>query len=555
MTTEFSGYEVVLLGGNGAATVVTHSAANQILGAILDKNGISCFIIHHLFDQLLNDLESAVTEVLRCIGPDTKFIGMSSTLLMTTRTTKPKPGEVSGIGDRFFGVCGEEAIASFIARIKAIHPHVKWVIGGPQVTQDSIMIRLQNFDYACLGQGEEMILALYQHLSKNTKLPGIQAGNVFVLNDKDLPYTKFAESDHTPPPGQVLIPGLPYFMEVARGCIFKCSYCHYQLNGKSFGDFTRSIKMIRDNLIHNYEKHGIQLYYLTDDTIVDSKEKMEMLREVFKDLPFEVYWGGYHRLDLFYNRPEWVADIYAAGCRGAFFGIETLHNKAGSIIGKGLGRDKVMSTLALFRKHAPDLHLFGAFIMGLSQEPIESLTETTNIVKTSGLLDSCKYFVLKVANSVRSGLEWSKLSKMEANPEKYNLRIDNHAQTFWPLDGAFKSPRHCKDFVANSQQDFRNAHGAYKNRTAWFGHVSHLTVLVGSGKCENPIEAFKYMHKVLYPMPAREATVLLTKLSVKFKKRYWSLLREVDHTQTIKLCNKTVPDVPSIFPTISIKAI
>ena len=536
----FQGYEVVLLGGNGDPTVVSHSTANQILASLLDSRGITCFLIHHIFDKLISNFDLVVSETLRCMGPNTLMIGVSTTLLMHSVPKDPaaaaKAAAAQTTLDRFFGRCGEEVLDKFIKAIRAVHPNVKWVAGGTQITPSSAAQKIQNFDYACIGQGETMLLSLYDKLKSNTPIPGKQIGKVFVLNDDDLPYADFTSSSHTPAPGQVFLPGLPYFLEVARGCIFKCSYCHYRLNGKSFGDFTRKIATIRANLIHNYEKHGIQIYHTIDDTIVDSKEKMEMLRAIFKDLPFKVYWGGYHRLDLYYNRPEWVAELYELGCRGAFFGIETFHSKAGGTVGKGLGGEKILKTLALFREHAPDLHIFGAFIMGLNYEPLESIQNTHETLRDTNAVDAIKYYVLRVAAEERANLEWSKVSKMEADPEKFKLKRDTSSSSYWPIDSAFKSLRDCKRYVTEIDQDFKRARGKYMNRTTWFGHVSHMAAAVGSGHVKTPLEAFDFVTKQLYHMPAKEAALLARELSKQFKLNYWKTLKLIDHSKQIKLC-------------------
>ena len=71
-------------------------------------------------------------------------------------------------------------------------------------------------------------------------------------------------------------------LEVARGCIFKCNFCSFPLNGKGKGEAIRDFSYIRDELIENYELYGIEDYWLTDDTFND--DNMDKFRDSLTNL-------------------------------------------------------------------------------------------------------------------------------------------------------------------------------------------------------------------------------------------------------------------------------
>ena len=177
-------------------------------------------------------------------------------------------------------------------------------------------------------------------------------------------------------------------LEVSRGCAFNCAYCNY--DRKSSFDSYRSPESLHSELIKNFELYGVTRYVLADDLYNDSKDKVRILYDkVWSKLPFKPEWTSYMRLDMFWSDPESAEIVKQSGARLGSFGIETLHNKAGSKVGKGLGKERILETLHRLKEVWKDEVLtFGFFITGLPDEPEESIIETTEWLAKTNLLYS-----------------------------------------------------------------------------------------------------------------------------------------------------------------------
>jgi hypothetical protein len=213
-------------------------------------------------------------------------------------------------------------------------------------------------------------------------------------------------------------------IEISRGCAFNCAYCSY--DRKSTFDSYKDPVVIREQLIELYEKYGVTKFLLVDDLYNDSKKKVRiMYDQVWSKLPFTPEWTSYLRLDMFYSDPESIQIIKDSGCRIGSFGIETMNDRAGSKVGKGLGRARIISTLEnLKRIWGDDVLVAGMFIMGLPGESVESMMETAEWLKTTDLLYSYsatplwitppehKKFILKhtpiVDDYNKYGITWTK---------------------------------------------------------------------------------------------------------------------------------------------------
>ena len=91
-------------------------------------------------------------------------------------------------------------------------------------------------------------------------------------------------------------------IEIARGCRFACLFCAWPLIGKK--DIAKYIKgsdALYKELLDNYTKWGITDYWIADDTLNDSTEKLQYMAEVIKLLPFKPNFRCYIRIDLIYK--------------------------------------------------------------------------------------------------------------------------------------------------------------------------------------------------------------------------------------------------------------
>jgi hypothetical protein len=384
------------------------------LAHVLRKNGYSCLVVNHLSDF---SLEEIFTLLDLAVNEETYLIGFSTTFLRNIQITRilgePTPPYPDIRGHTVFPQ-GKEFETEFLNYIKKKNPKIKTIAGGSRVT---VEYDNKNIDYVSVGYSEPAIINLMNHLAKDEELKSGYKNlwGCTVIDDRFAKSYKFADEDmqwlDTDVVNHKLLP-----IEVGRGCIFKCKFCNYPMNGKQQLDFVKRPELIRKELEDTYQKFGVRHFTIVDDTFNDHPEKLNALLDVVKSLSFKPIFWGYHRLDLLCTRPETVQVLYDIGVRGMYFGIETLNIKTGNIIGKGYDRQKQIAMIRHIRETYPDLSMHGSFIVGLPHESIDSCTQTFNeIIDGKIPVHSWMFYGLMLNNNRKFSFH----SELSLNYQKY----------------------------------------------------------------------------------------------------------------------------------------
>jgi radical SAM superfamily enzyme YgiQ (UPF0313 family) len=299
------------------------------------------------------------------ISEKTVCIGLGATVLANLEDSK------------FFGIDDAQAKQRF-TELKRLYPKVSLCIGGAQITgtADIHLTKFDYFDYVIKGQGENSLLSLMDHLTKGSKLTTSSITKPRLITDKTYPFEDFGSSFNEFMDIDAIQPGEGLPIEIARGCIFKCKFCGYDLIGKKMGDYTKSSEFIRKELIKNYEKWGTTDYYIADETINDSPEKIDMLLDSVSGLGFKPKFGGFLRLDLIWKYPDMADKLSEMGLETCSFGIETINDASGKAVGKGLGKKRIEETLDHLKSVWGDqVFVNASFILGLKYDTHETALE------------------------------------------------------------------------------------------------------------------------------------------------------------------------------------
>lgn len=168
-------------------------------------------------------------------------------------------------------------------------------------------------------------------------------------------------------------------IEMSRGCQFKCSFCRYPFIGKKKGTYLRDTKLIRDELLFNYERYGTTRYSIVDDTVNEDDDKIKALADIAQTLPFRIEWLGYLRLDLIGSRRHMIPILKESGLKGAYFGIESFHKEASKVVGKGWNGVHAKDFLLELREEWNNSVAFQlGLIAGLPGESMSDLESTLN---------------------------------------------------------------------------------------------------------------------------------------------------------------------------------
>jgi len=384
----------------------------------LRQIGIQVAVIHHLNIFSIEEINSLLTKL---ISPSTLFVGFNNVFYQPFLDSSASayagikscpPGSMLPHGLQFN--------KELKLLIKEANTNCQLVLGGPTAHDASYN---GDFDYIVSGYADKSIVNLAKHLmDKSIKLEQSYKSihGPYIINDSkaagfDFPSSTIRYEEH-----DAILPDEVLTLEVSRGCIFKCSFCSFPLNGKSKFDYIKNEELLLAELMDNYTRFGTTKYVFSDDTFNDSIEKCEMISRVAAALPFKLEWWAYLRLDLLAAHPQTIDMLFDSGLRGCYFGIETFNQKAGSAIGKGAKRERLIDTLRLIKtKWGASVMLHGSFIFGLPHESMESMKQTISFLLGPDCpLDSWNLRTLVIkADSVNwvSGF----LSDIDINYEKY----------------------------------------------------------------------------------------------------------------------------------------
>jgi radical SAM superfamily enzyme YgiQ (UPF0313 family) len=380
-------------------------------------------------------------EVIKYIrsGPTPLWIGFSSTF------SGPNKNEIINVSNQKSNdclTCFNEKELFFWQELKK---KSKLVIGGARAE------RLKYFydaDFIVTGYADEAVVPLSRYLlgkSKDLKFkeeiveslksPGekyivkkINCEESYPMTDVSDISTEFHKTDFIKK-GEVLP------LEISRGCIFKCSFCAFPLNGKSKNDYIRPKEQIKNDIKIYQEKYKSNQYLIMDDTFNDTVEKMQMMKEIHDELgPFD-FWA-YGRLDLIAAKKEMLELIDKIGWKYFSFGVETFKKDAGKKIGKGADPDKLKKTIKDIKEKHPESWLLFEMIVGLPGETEESINETYNwFDENRELWEEIHFKELYISNPKYN--IWN--SKMSLNPEKFGINLTTGTDSkeyilFWEHD-------------------------------------------------------------------------------------------------------------------------
>lgn len=411
---------VVLLSDMTAIYTMNKTLGVYAVASALRKAGIEVRVIHHLSvftdDEILALLGAAVNDKTLFVGVNNFFYASVEQLSGSEDSSHAalKHSELGSIAPH-----GKHLNKSLIEAITAKNPSCKLVLGGPTAVDRPYN---RDFDYVVMGYAESSVVNLAKHLLGEAALRHSYKsiyGPVIITDSKASGFD-FNKSSIVYTDDDIILPGEVLGIEIGRGCIFKCAFCAYPLNGKKSVDYIRHRDIIVEELLRNYQNYGITRYMVIDDTFNDSVEKCKMMLEISQALPFKLEWWGYIRLDLLVAHPETVPMLFNSGLTSAFFGIETLNPLAAKRIGKGGSRSRQIDMLNYIKDQWGDkVSLQGAFIFGLPGEDIASMQKTAQfLLSDSNPLDSWHVgpLVLK-HNPEKNSAEF--FSDIELNYEKY----------------------------------------------------------------------------------------------------------------------------------------
>lgn len=304
---------------------------------------------------------------------------------------------------------------------KAHNPNCQLLFGGSQLNRNEYFaskLLVSNAVYVKNNAEVATLELSRRYLNGNYDSTDLPSNNEYDYNDFKHSFIEYQESDYIE--SNEWLP-----IEVSRGCAFKCAFCNYDMKGVTNNYVDANF--LREEIIKLWKQYGTTKFVIMDDLYNDNYDKVIDLHEnCWSKLPFQAELAGYLRLDLLWRHPEQAEMLRADGWRACSVGVETLHDKAGKRVGKGLGKKRILETLEMLKDIWKDEVLIHAFfIAGLPLEPIESLEETYNWTKSTDLFHAIIWHWLELENIQAVPTTVDKISIIGKDPNKYGYTFIN----------------------------------------------------------------------------------------------------------------------------------
>lgn len=342
--------------------------------------------------------------------------------------------------DNLFGMFDNNSLfLEFLSYCKSLNPKIKFVSGG------SKFYDLRKYDfYIFKGTADREIVEFTQWCKTKQKY------NFILEIDKTVnckEYDKFTTSNIQWMDNDIIFPNESLPIEISRGCIFKCKFCAFPMNGKTKGDWIKHTDTLYNELVYNYEKFGVTNYQFADDTYNDSLDKIRSLRDnVFSKLPFKIQFTTYLRLDLMMRFPESVDILKDSGLKSAIFGIETNVHENGKVIGKGIEFNKQIDFLQKIKDNQfKDILTSSGFILGLPYDTKDSMNQLVNfLLSDQNPLDHWKTNVLSFSPKHLAPFKMA-FSEFDLEYETYGYQLKGSGRSLrWELAGTDIDSNYCK---------------------------------------------------------------------------------------------------------------
>ena len=364
---------------------------------------------HHLpiYQRLIN----------KFVGPNTLWLGISTTFMdHVLGIPIQRISAKEDIDSEHLYHNGFIDIVLDMCRQKS--PNIKFIIGG------GFYFNLHKYNfYHFRGYADREIVEFTKWCHNSSYSPKINRVGNIITCDKE--YNKFSVSKIKWDPSDIINSRDVLPIEISRGCIFKCKFCSFPLNGKTKGEWVRNFDHLREELIYNYEMFGTTKYLFSDDTYNDSFDKISMLHtEVFDKLDFKIEFTTYLRLDLMIRNKGSAQILADSGLKSAMFGIETNNDRSARSMGKGVDFNDQIEYLHSVKSGCfSDTLIHSGFVLGFPHDTKQSLDQLrTFLMSDNNPLDNWYTRGLSINPQPVS---WQKeyFSEIDLNYQKYGYQM------------------------------------------------------------------------------------------------------------------------------------
>lgn len=277
---------------------------------------------------------------------------------------------IDAIGISASTICAWD-LRRMLGRIKTLRDCGIWkglvVVGGPHTTSVPTDVPAW-VDHVVQGEGERAIVAIADGTA----------------TERLVRVPRLSNLDDLAPPAWDLFANLPYdwtaswlrvapvfTMNTSRGCPFKCSFCSTpDIWGRKYRML--SAAWILEQVRHLQRAYGARgIYFREDNFSVSRRRVREFCEGVLRD-GLKLQWVCETRVDTLTR--ELLENMYAAGCRGLYVGVESGSQRLLDFMDKGIDLEQVE---AVFRWcYEIGIRTYASFVVGVPTETPEERAAT-----------------------------------------------------------------------------------------------------------------------------------------------------------------------------------
>lgn len=272
-------------------------------------------------------------------------------------------------------------------KIKEAAPEIKTIIGGPHITfMPEETLKITSFDFACIGEGEDLVPTLLEVLREKGdtgKIPGLMSkvnGLIYGSNQ-----SRMTDINTVPLPARHLL-DLSKYIDIprginepqdiiftARGCPEKCAFC-ISATQKVRARTTESVLSEIDEIVYKY---GTKFLSIGDDTFTQHKGKTIELCKTFVERDYKLRYICQTRLDKVDGETlEWLEK---SGCYAICMGIESGSNRILNSMNKRNDIEKIRKNIPLIKSFG--FNLRATYILGWIDETEDEVWETIKLAQ------------------------------------------------------------------------------------------------------------------------------------------------------------------------------
>ncbi len=276
---------------------------------------------------------------------------------------------------------------SIAGNIKRVNSRIKIIFGGPEINSGSFVLseKRKEVDIFVAGEGEWFFdyflsnrgMEKYKHL-KNDNAVFIQPMNEL------LPVSQIFE----PLSGRMLdtMPDGSVFLELTRGCPYRCSYCYYSKNCNIVRELP--FEILTDILESRNNIREIYILSPALNTTENFKEKLKLLAEINKGVKLH----SEMRSSQIDNSTARL--LYNAGFRSMEVGLQTLNKRSLKHVRRNSDPDAELRGMEALKNAGIDPKI--GIIPGLPEDSFDDFISTVDRLVNLGFGDELELYPLMI---------------------------------------------------------------------------------------------------------------------------------------------------------------